>query len=92
MVTILSPVFFNWRGVSSTCGSRRRERRQKKLGAPDHANPLAAGENEVGITLRCVKRGGYRGVIGPVKVVRAALQDAASIAGLLIATKQWWRR
>jgi chaperonin GroEL (HSP60 family) len=31
-------------------------------------------------------------VIGPVKVVRAALQDAASIAGLLIATKQWWRR
>jgi hypothetical protein len=29
------------------------------------------------------------GIIDPAKVVRAALQDAASVAGLLITTERW---
>ena len=31
-----------------------------------------------------------KGIIDPTKVVRAALQGAASIAGLLITTRLWW--
>ena len=33
-----------------------------------------------------------KGIIDPTKVVRAALQGAASVAGLLITTGPWWPR
>jgi hypothetical protein len=33
-----------------------------------------------------------QGVVGAAKVVRTALQDAASVAGLLVTTEAWWRR
>ena len=31
-----------------------------------------------------------KGIIDPTKVVRCAMQDAASVAGLLITTEPWW--
>jgi chaperonin GroEL (HSP60 family) len=32
------------------------------------------------------------GIIDPTKVVRLALQNAASVAGLLVTTERWWRK
>jgi chaperonin GroEL len=31
------------------------------------------------------------GIVDPAKVVRTALQNAASVAGLLVTTRRWWR-
>ena len=35
----------------------------------------------------CIPNGSPHGIIDPAKVVRTALQDAASVAGLLITTE-----
>src|SRR5438552_16137607 len=50
------------------------------------------GEGYIRLWLRCTQSGEYgnmvtKGIIDPTKVVRAALQGAASVAGLLITTE-----
>ena len=65
----------------------RRERRPRRCGR----GRQAAREQRRQLGLRRpgqrVWRSGRRGIIDPTKVVRTALQDAASVAGLLITTE-----
>ena len=56
-----------------------------------HRSPLPAGTTSLDYKAANVELGNpvAMGILNPAKVIRLALKNAASIAGLVIATEQW---
>ncbi len=69
------------RQIAQNAGYRRSRRRRQAAGSQGHQIRASTPR------WRCYADLVKAGIIDPTKVVRAALQDAASVAGLLITTE-----